>query len=143
MIYTVFLGVLFPTAYCLVGSLLTNCAIMSVPTWIRSCLAHSVIVIAIEVVGLRSVCSCCSALVVGLVDFLLLFVLGVGTLQVGILSISSTQRQHVLYRDPCQHHIYPLSASSASLSTRVLVVVDFLLLIMTGDQSNMVMVRSS
>ena len=63
---------------------------MSAPIWLCSCLAHYVIVIAIAVVGLRSVCTCCSALVVGLVDFLLFFVLRVRTLRAEILSISST-----------------------------------------------------
>ena len=82
-----FLNVLFPTAYCLVGSLLANSAMMGVPAWL-CCLAH--FVIGIAVVASSSGCSCCSVLVVGLVDFLSLFVLGVGKSRARILSISST-----------------------------------------------------
>ena len=82
-----FLDVLFPTAYCLVGSMLANGAIM-VPAWLCSCLAQFVIVIA--VVDLNSGCSYCSVLVVGLVDFLSLFVSWAGASRVGILATSST-----------------------------------------------------
>ena len=58
------------------------------------------------IVVLRLVCKCCcSVLVVGLVDFLSLFVPGLGTSQAGILQHDYQQHQHVLYQHHCQHHV--------------------------------------
>ena len=67
-------------------------------------------VCAIFILRLDFKCGC-NVLVVGLVDFLSLFVSRIRTSRAGIF-YHQQQRQHILYQDHCQHHVLSLSAST-------------------------------